>query len=97
MRFRVTLMAVAPMNESSFVMLSERLAQGVVPPQEALGCATALADALRRLHDQGAVAGCLDPSKIMMGPQGAEIQSGVDAGGVTPYALASADGARSSA
>jgi hypothetical protein len=73
------------MSESSLVMLSERLAQGQLSSQEALRYAAALADALRRLHDQGIVAGTLEPSKIMVGGTGVKLLPGESAGGVTPY------------
>jgi eukaryotic-like serine/threonine-protein kinase len=72
------------MNESSLV-LSERLAQGPLSSQEALRYAVALAESLRQLHDQGAVVGALEPSKITLSGAGVSLQSGGPVGEVTPY------------
>jgi serine/threonine protein kinase len=66
-------------------MLSERLAQGQLASREALRYAAALADALRRLHDQGTVVGTLEPSRIMVDGTGVKLLLGESAGGVTPY------------
>jgi eukaryotic-like serine/threonine-protein kinase len=67
-------------------MLSERLAQGALPVAEAQQYAAALADALRRLHDQGSVMGTLEPSRIMLSGPTVKLIACESAAGITPYA-----------
>jgi hypothetical protein len=73
------------MSEASVNLLSERLAQGPLSPAESQQYAAALADALRRLHDQGTVVGTLDPSRIVLAGPAVKIVTGDAAPGITPY------------
>lgn len=72
------------MNNQSDIQLSELLARAPLAAPEAYRYAAALADALRRLHDQGAVAGVLEPSRITLNGSDARIVP-AEAGSVTPY------------
>jgi hypothetical protein len=74
------------MSEQPFNTLSERLALGALPVAEAQQYATALADALRRLHDQGSVMGTLEPSRIMLSGPTVKLVAAESATGITPYA-----------
>ncbi len=50
--------------------LKVRLARGPLPPREALGIASALADALEHAHGQGVVHRDLKPSNVLLGEDG---------------------------
>src|SRR5690349_20754806 len=73
------------MSDQSVNMLSDRLAQGPLSPAEAQQYAAALADALRRLHDQGTVVGTLEPSRVVLAGPVVKLVTGDAASGVTPY------------
>src|ERR1051326_6039038 len=73
------------MNDQSVNILSERLAQGPLAPAEVQQYAAALADALRRLHDQGTVVGALDPSRILLTGPVLKIVANETPASVTPY------------
>jgi hypothetical protein len=73
------------MSDQSVNMLSDRLAQGPLSPAEAQQYAAALADALRRLHDQGTVVGTLEPSRIVLAGPVVKLVTGEASTGVTPY------------
>ena len=66
-------------------MVSEVLSmEGALPVDEALRYATSLAQTLRRMHQERAVCGCLDPDHIVWNKNGVKlVQNG--AGGLTPY------------
>jgi len=66
-------------------MVSEVLSmEGALPVDEALRYATSLAQAVRRMHQEGAVCGCLDPDHIVWNKNAVKLmQNG--AGGLTPY------------
>jgi hypothetical protein len=66
-------------------MLSERLAQGPLPAAEAQLYAAALAEALRRLHDQGTIVGALEPSRIFLAGPTVKLTPGAVSKEVTPY------------
>ena len=53
-------------------------------PEEPLRYASALAQALRRLHQEGAFCGSLDPGHIVWSKDGVKLEPS-DAGGLTPY------------
>jgi len=72
------------MSESTEFLLSELLAQGPIPAPEAQRYAAALADALRRIHDQGTVVGALQPSKIVLAASEVRILPAA-ASGISPY------------
>ncbi len=55
-----------------------------LPVDEALRYATSLAQALRRMHQEGVVCGCLDPGHIVWNNHGAELTPN-GGGGLTPY------------
>ena len=66
--------------------LDQRLADGRPSLSEALRIAMSLADALRRLHEEGRVHGALAPSSIAMATSGVELLPPRAAQGlVTPY------------
>src|SRR5271165_4653883 len=78
------------MNELEELVTSNRLVSDVLsmeeplPVEEALRYGTSLAQALRRMHQEGAVCGCLDPDHIVWNKNGVKlVQNG--AGGLTPY------------
>src|SRR6266536_2208324 len=73
------------MNDQHEFSLSELLSHGPLAAPDAHRYAAALADALRRIHDQGAVVGALQPSRIMLSGSGVRIAPGDIGGGVTPY------------
>jgi hypothetical protein len=74
------------MSDQSVNILSDRLAQGPLSAAEAQQYAAALADALRRLHDQGTVVGTLDPSKVVLAGPTVKILAGNGSSSVTSYA-----------
>lgn len=53
--------------------LSQRLAEGTLPVPDALRLAMSLAEALRKLHDQGSVYGVLTPSQIEVTGSGVDL------------------------
>jgi serine/threonine protein kinase len=72
--------ASAPTSANIYT-LSQRLSEGEIPAAEALRYGTAIAEALRELHDQGRIHGWLTPSavsitatgiKLLDGPNGSE-------------------------
>jgi hypothetical protein len=78
------------MNDLEELVTSNRMVSEVLsmeqalPVEEALRYATSLAQALRRMHQEGAVCGCLDPDHIVWNKNGVKlVQNG--AGGLTPY------------
>jgi serine/threonine protein kinase len=82
------------MNDLEELLTSNRVvsevlsAEEALPVDEALRCATSLAQAVRRMHQEGAVCGCLDPDHIVWNKNGVKlVQNG--AGGpapsLTPY------------
>jgi hypothetical protein len=78
------------MNDLEELVTSNRMApealsmEEALPVDEALRYATSLAQALRRMHQEGAVCGCLDPDHIVWNKNGVKLmQNG--AGGLTPY------------
>ena len=73
------------MTDPSLIMLSERLAQGPMAAAEAQQFAGALAEALRRLHDQGSVVGALAPSRIMLSGSSVKLVVGEPSTCITPY------------
>ena len=80
----------SPMNELEELVTSNRLVSDVLsmeeplPVEEAIRYGTSLAQALRRMHLEGAVCGCLDPDHIVWNKNGVKlVQNG--AGGLTPY------------
>jgi hypothetical protein len=66
-------------------VVSEVLSEGeALPVDEALRYAASLAQALWRMHQEGAVCGCLHPGHMVCGENGVKLlQHG--AGGLTPY------------
>lgn len=69
------------------VTLDRRLAEGQLPLAEALRLSTALANALREMHDQGRVHGALTPACIEIAATGLTIGPGrLPQGLVSPYA-----------
>jgi len=73
------------MIDQSVKLLSERLEQGPLSVAEAQQYAAGLADALRRLHDQGTVVTTLDPSRIELAGLAVNIVPGAAEDCVTPY------------
>jgi serine/threonine protein kinase len=78
------------MNDFEELLTSDRLVADILsieealPVEEALRYATSLAEALRRMHRDGAVCGCLDPNHIVWNESGVKlVQNG--AGGITAY------------
>jgi hypothetical protein len=66
--------------------LAERLHEGKLPAGEALHFAMTLADALRRIHDNGHVYGALTPSHIELTGSSVELAAAPEhTSGVTPY------------
>jgi len=55
------------------ISLADRLAQGVLPPQEALRYATEIGSALNRAHRRGVIHGKLSAHSILLTPSGARI------------------------
>jgi serine/threonine protein kinase len=78
------------MDDLEELVTGNRAATGVLPMPEALPVdealryATSLAQALRRMHREGVVCGCLDPDHIVWNANGVELTPG-GAGGLTPY------------
>jgi eukaryotic-like serine/threonine-protein kinase len=72
------------MSEPTELLLSDVMAQGPVPAQEAQHYAAGLAEALRRIHDQGTVVGALQPSRIVLAASEVRILP-ADASATTPY------------
>jgi serine/threonine protein kinase len=62
------------MNDQQDFILAKRLAHGALAPEEALSIAAALAYAIRRLHQDGVLCGCLTPDHIVIGRRGARIE-----------------------
>jgi len=74
-----------PKNDSQ-TTLAHRLAGGRIPVLEALHNAMLLAEALRRIHDEGRAHGALSPATIMLCGPGVELLPAQDAPGtITPY------------
>ena len=66
--------------------LAQSLAEGRIPAPDALRFAMQLAEALRKIHEEGRVHGSVSPSAISLDNHRAELMSGVAApGGTTPY------------
>ena len=67
--------------------LSERLAQSRMSNTEALRCAVALGDALRRIHSEGQVHGGISPETVVLTGSAAQLlpAGAENAGAVTPY------------
>jgi serine/threonine protein kinase len=78
------------MNDLEEFVTSNRVAPEVLsmeealPVDEALRYAISLAHALRRMHQEGTVCGCLDPGHIVWNKDGVELTPN-GAGGLTPY------------
>jgi hypothetical protein len=78
------------MNDLEELVTSNRMVSDVLsleealPLEEALRYATGLAQALKRMHQEGAVCGSVDPDHILWNKNGVKlVQNG--AGGLTPY------------
>jgi len=71
------------MNQEELT-LSQRIASGALSSEEALQYAAAIAQALRRKHQEGAVCGSLDPDHIVLQGSGVKLAQ-ESAGGLTPY------------
>ncbi|HUA63754.1 MAG TPA: hypothetical protein VML19_33710, partial [Verrucomicrobiae bacterium] len=66
--------------------LAERIAEGRIPAADALRYAMQIAEALRRMHDEGRVHGSVSPISIGLDHNAAELIPAVVAkGAVTPY------------
>ena len=74
-----------PLNQTK--TLAERLSEGRMPVGEALKYAMQLADALRKLHDQGKAHGAVTPSNVALAASGVELVPAAagSAGALTPY------------
>ena len=64
--------------------ISQRMASGMLSPDDALQYAIGLAQALRRMHRDGTICGSLDPDRILLSDAGVKVLPGSD-GGLTPY------------
>ena len=78
------------MDNSQFIVdgkktLAERLAEGKIPTQEAIGYASLLAESLRQAHEEGRVYGVLTPSAIRLAESGLELEPPAGPLTVTPY------------
>lgn len=66
--------------------LGQRMAEGKIPPTEALRLAMILADRLRKMHDAGSVHGAVSASTVVIDGAGLELLPGLSpAGLITPY------------
>jgi eukaryotic-like serine/threonine-protein kinase len=72
------------MNQPEEAVISERMEPDLPSPEDALRSATLLAQTLRRMHQEGAVCGGLNPNRIVWSNGGATLLQNGD-GGVTPY------------
>jgi chromosome segregation ATPase len=67
--------------------LAQRLAEGRIPVPDALRYAMQIAEALRKIHDEGRVHGSVSPVSIALEKNTAELMPSIMAGGAaTPYA-----------
>src|SRR6266542_4148213 len=73
------------MNDQHEFSLSELLSHGPLAAPDAQRYAAALADALRRIHDQGAVVGALHPSRIRLSGSGVTILPSDGITEISPY------------
>lgn len=74
----------SPMKPCEELVISQRVASGMLSPEDALQYAISLAQALRRMHRDGTVCGSLDPDRILLSDAGVKVLPGDD-GGLTPY------------
>jgi serine/threonine protein kinase len=73
------------MNDLDEISVTDRLASGGLSPEEALQYATGLAEALRRLHQQGTICASLDPDNILLGRNGLQLARNGAGKELTPY------------
>jgi hypothetical protein len=71
------------MTPTKIHTLAEHVAEGKPPVQEVLRLAMSLAEALRKIHDDGRVHGALTPSRVELMSSGVELLSGQP--DATPY------------
>jgi eukaryotic-like serine/threonine-protein kinase len=71
------------MTPTKIHTLAEHVAEGKPPVQEVLRLAMSLAEALRRIHDDGRVHGALTPSRVELTSSGVELLPGQP--DATPY------------
>jgi serine/threonine protein kinase len=72
------------MHDPEESVLTERMASHSLSPEAALQYATLLAQALRRMHQEGTVCGNLDPDRIVLSNGGVTLVQTSEAG-LTPY------------